>query len=701
MLRRFSALTALVVVLAFAVFSFAVGTIVQSPSMYTISEAQTYTIDAGTVYQTIAGFGASSAGMTGSLTTEQARMFFSQSSGIGLSLLRIRMNPGGTTTETAIAQQAVALGATVWASPWTPPGAWKSNGSNANGGYLCDGIVCSPDERANYAAQFARFAASMQAAGVPLYAVSIQNEPDQSAPYVSCLWTPAEIEAFVPFLYTAFSNAGLSSVKIMLPECSGWELIPGYISWMATDTATAAKVGIIAGHNYDNAPGTAQTTYGLPIWETEYSTLDAYDGSMTNGIAFATLMHAMMAVANVNAYHYWWLIDQGDFDNEGLTDSNGNPAKRMYIMGNYSKFVRPGWQRIAATGSGTPLVSAYNYSDGSFAIVAINPDSDTSLTFSLSGLSAASVTPWVTSPTLSLAEQTPVAVSGSSFTYTLPATSVTTFYYDGLAPPGPSGSLTVKIGPDAAVSAGAMWSVDGGAWQTSGAAVSNLSVGVHTASFKEVQGWTTPSSQTFNISNGKTTSLTSSYVLTPPAVVSFQIDKGAGTTASRTVTLNNTATESPVYYMASQSSTFLGATWKPYSTAPSFTLSAANGTKTVYFKVKNAGGVSPKASASIVLAQLPAVTSFKINGGAATTINPIVTLNNTATISPTQYMASEDPSFDLASWLPYSRAPKFTLSPGGGSKTVYFQVQNSAGVSGVASATIQLIVKQKGADRDN
>ncbi len=109
--------------------------------------------------------------------------------------------------------------------------------------------------------------------------------------------------------------------------------------------------------------------------------------------------------------------------------------------------------------------------------------------------------------------------------------------------------------------------------------------------------------------------------------------------------------------------------------------------------MKNAGGVSAKASASIVLAQLPAVTSFRIDAGAVTTINQTVTLNNTATISPTQFMASEDPNFNGASWLPYSAAPKFTLSPGDGSKTVYFQVQNSAGQSQVVNASIQLIVK--------
>jgi glucuronoarabinoxylan endo-1,4-beta-xylanase len=49
-------------------------------------------------------------------------------------------------------------------------------------------------------------------------------------------------------------------------------------------------------------------------------------------------------------------------------------------------------------------------------------------TFSLNGFSTNAVTPWITSASLSLAAQAPVSVSGSSFTYTLPASSVTTFY---------------------------------------------------------------------------------------------------------------------------------------------------------------------------------------------------------------------------------------------------------------------------------
>jgi hypothetical protein len=77
-----------------------------------------------------------------------------------------------------------------------------------------------------------------------------------------------------------------------------------------------------------------------------------------------------------------------------------------------------------------------------------------------------------------------------------------------------TGSLKVTITPSGAVSAGAQWNVDSGSWQTSGATVSNLSVGSHTVAFKSITGWTSPSTQTATVSNGQTSSLTGTYTQT-------------------------------------------------------------------------------------------------------------------------------------------------------------------------------------------
>jgi hypothetical protein len=167
-----------------------------------------------------------------------------------------------------------------------------------------------------------------------------------------------------------------------------------------------------------------------------------------------------------------------------------------------------------------------------------------------------------------------------------------------------------------------------------------------------------------------------------PMVITIAINGGALTTSSRTVTLDNICAGDPTEYMASESSTFSGASWQSYSTAPSFTLSASNGLKTVWFKVKNSYGESEVLSDTINLStstgQAPTVTNFAINNGASTTNSTAVTLNNTCSGNPTQYMASESLTFSGASWLPYSTAPSFTInSAGDGLKTVYFKVMNS------------------------
>ena len=182
-------------------------------------------------------------------------------------------------------------------------------------------------------------------------------------------------------------------------------------------------------------------------------------------------------------------------------------------------------------------------------------------------------------------------------------------------------------------------------------------------------------------------------VPTAPSVTSFQINNGAASTSSRTVTQNNTTTGSPNQYMASESSGFSGAVWQTYAAAPSFVMSVVGGTKTIYFKVRNSTtGVESSVVSDTIALTGPAVTSFSINNGAASTSSRTVTLNNTATGSPNQYMASESSGFSGAVWQTYSTAPNFTLaSIGGGTKYVYFKVRNSttAVESTVVSDTIE------------
>jgi hypothetical protein len=88
--------------------------------------------------------------------------------------------------------------------------------------------------------------------------------------------------------------------------------------------------------------------------------------------------------------------------------------------------------------------------------------------------------------------------------------------------------------------------------------------------------------------------------------------------------------------------------------------------------------------------QAPQVTAFTINNGTAETTTRNVTLNNTCSGSPTQYIASESATFSGATWQTYSSAPGFTLSTGNGTKRVYIKVKNAQGESPSVSDTITL-----------
>jgi len=378
------------------------------------------------VRQRIDGFGASS-GFRSSLTTNQPDLFFSTNTGVGLSLLK-SVIVAGTTVEANVMQMAQARGARVWCTPYSPDAVFKNNGSIDGGSFL------SASNQA-YASELAGFVSGMeQNYGVNIYALSIQNEPDIAANYQSCLWTPQQIHDFVPYLRSALLASNVASTKIMLAEDDNWQT--NYYLTTMSDPAVATNVGIIACHDYDGSPPSILpvplprlANTNAAFWESEVSTYNPFDGSMTNAIYWANRIHLFMTVAGVNAFNYWWLIVENTNDNEGLTDLSGNPAKRLYVLGNYSRFVRPGFYRIGVSNNAPTWISAYKDPvSGNFAIVAANSSFNTvTQVFNLASFTASSVTPWITSDTLSLSNQAPVGITNSAFAYALPPLSVVTF----------------------------------------------------------------------------------------------------------------------------------------------------------------------------------------------------------------------------------------------------------------------------------
>jgi glucuronoarabinoxylan endo-1,4-beta-xylanase len=149
------------------------------------------------------------------------------------------------------------------------------------------------------------------------------------------------------------------------------------------------------------------------------------DQTIDTAIATAQQIHDCLTVGNMSAYIWWKCLG----DANGLVNAAGVPQFRGFMMAQFSRFVRPGFHRIGVTNTATDAVSAYKGVNGAFAIVAVNSNStDVAQTFSFTNcIVTRPVVPWITSSNLSLAIQAAVAVTNSSFTYTVPAMSVATF----------------------------------------------------------------------------------------------------------------------------------------------------------------------------------------------------------------------------------------------------------------------------------
>ena len=96
---------------------------------------------------------------------------------------------------------------------------------------------------------------------------------------------------------------------------------------------------------------------------------------INNGIAVAGWIHSALVVGEASGWLYWWYQASGSNDNEGLV-LQGSTAltKRCYTLGNYSKFVRPGYVMVDVTGNSSTslLLSAFTGTDGTVIVVAVN-----------------------------------------------------------------------------------------------------------------------------------------------------------------------------------------------------------------------------------------------------------------------------------------------------------------------------------------
>jgi O-glycosyl hydrolase len=431
----------------------------------------------GTTYQTIRGFGGSTAWL-GQMSSEVATALFNPTSGLNLSILRVRIDPEGSASgggthnlpyetgewdyEAANGAEAVANNpnAIVFATPWSPPPTWKLNGSSSvsddggtwnqsfnscsEGTGYCGGYL-NPTDYANYANYLEDFVSFFHTAnGFNLYAISMQNEPEENVTYESCVWTPDEMDAWVAGNASTITSDPYST-KLIMPESDVFNPVDAAAT--LNDPNAEGLVSIIGGHIYGGPP---TAPYSIPagdspkeIWMTEYGPLSGAQLTFAQALSpYGVTIHDSLVNGQHNAYVWWGLFSNGvgicgtAAGTCGLVDSTGKVQAMGEIMGQYSKFIQPGYVRASATASPVTgvYVSAYTGEDQSstqhYVIVAINTNSTVqNIHFTLSDAPTAisSMTPTQSTSAAGLVPESAVTVTGGQFYYTLPAGSITTF----------------------------------------------------------------------------------------------------------------------------------------------------------------------------------------------------------------------------------------------------------------------------------
>jgi glucuronoarabinoxylan endo-1,4-beta-xylanase len=475
--------------LSIMLFGFAVSGYFSQQQAYAASAV---TINGGTTYQTIDGFGFSEAfGQASTLenapSSQQQQALndlFSTSTGAGFTILRNLLpsdsgntiepnSPGSPTANPSyvplgssegqvwMAQQAKNYGVTqLYGDAWSAPGFMKTNGNEANGGAVCGtpGASCSSGDwrqaYANYLTQYARDYAS---AGVPLTEIGAFNEPDFTASYSSMNMNPTQTADMIRFLKPTLNAAGLHPLVVCC-DPTGWGQAQNYANGVTSNSSANANVDLFSSHGYSGAPNSPLNGVGSRhVWETEWSTFESQDnswddGTDASGFTWAQHIYTGLTSANLSAFLYWWgAVGSGTTDNEGLLQlaSNGSVVTtgRLWAFANYSRFIRPGAVRIgASSGDNNLQVSAYKNSNGVVAIVVLNQsNSAITASYSLQNTGVAdgtTVTPYLTNSSNSTAQQGTTSVSGGSFSATIPGRSLVTYVLSGTGGNGNGGGST-------------------------------------------------------------------------------------------------------------------------------------------------------------------------------------------------------------------------------------------------------------------
>lgn len=384
--------------------------------------AQNVNIDLSKEYQVIRGFGGIHINSwTGQQINDdmQEKAFDNDPGEMGLSIFRMPIDPnsGSWNDELPIAKYALSKGAIVFASPWNPPSNMRKELGVTNDG---TDYVLLPEYYNDYVGHLNSFIEHMDNNGVPLYAVSIQNEPDWHS---WTTWTAPQMLTFVK------ENAQHINCRVIAPESFSYSR--KMIDPLLNDSIANSHIDILGTHLY----GTSKSNFYYPlayekgkeIWMTEHLYGSDKPESNTWGLAMEIAEEINTCMdANMSAFVYWYIRRF-----YGLIDDLGNITDKGYVLSHFSKFIRPGAHRVQTNFNPSTKVSTTAFkTDSTVVIVVVNSNNKAvDLQFNIENMltDVDSLTQFTSTASKKVLNDGTIFIEAGNFSASVDANSITTF----------------------------------------------------------------------------------------------------------------------------------------------------------------------------------------------------------------------------------------------------------------------------------
>ena len=273
------------------------------------------------------------------------------------------------------AQQAAGRPISLLATPWSPPAWMKTNGDMCHGGKL------KPEYRAAWAAYYVRYIREYEREGIPIWGLTVQNEPLAVQVWESCIYTAEEERDFVrDYLGPALVDAGLGNVHLLIWDHNR-DLMVERARAVLGDLQAAKYVWGVGFHWYvhdrfDNVQLTHDAFGDKKLIFTEGSQEGGpHPGEWQVGERYA---HSM--INDLNRWTAGWIDWNLLLDETGGPNHVGNFCSApiladtrtgelhyqssFYYIGHFARFVRPGARRVLCATS----------HDGLEAVAFLNPN---------------------------------------------------------------------------------------------------------------------------------------------------------------------------------------------------------------------------------------------------------------------------------------------------------------------------------------